>query len=29
MLDGQIVDPGIAVESEMCDFLKVHGAQTW
>ena len=25
-LDGQIVDPEIAVEPEMCDALKVHAA---
>ena len=27
-LDGLIVNPEIATESEMCDALKVHGAQT-
>ena len=27
-LDGQIVDSGIAVESEMRAALKIHGAQT-
>ena len=27
-LDGEIVDPEIAVKLEMWDLLKVHGAQT-
>ena len=27
-LDGEIVDPEIAVEIEIWDVLKVHGAQT-